>query len=120
MTRWHRTTIAAANPPATEPMPPAAQRQAPHTLPVSAPEPVAEDGRRDPAALPSVRHRRPAGLAKAQCVLRAGEGGFPPERTNGTAVSGGRRGGTATRRRIRRTGLAVRRTAAPRPPATWG
>ena len=49
MIRWHRTTIAAANPPATEPLPPAAQRQAPHTLPVSAPEPVAEDGQRDPA-----------------------------------------------------------------------
>src|SRR6478736_147549 len=37
--------------------------------------------------------------------------------TNGTAVSGGHRGGTATRRRIRRTGIAARRTAAPQPQA---
>src|SRR6478735_8790051 len=55
-------------------MTPHAQWQAPHTLPVSAPEPVAEDGQRSGGPLPSVRHRRPADLARAQRALRAGEG----------------------------------------------
>src|ERR1700741_96299 len=79
MIRWHRTTIAAANPPAPEPVPPATQRQAPHTRPVSAPEPVAEDGQRSGGPLPSVRHRRRADLPRARCALGAGEG--PPRRS---------------------------------------
>src|SRR6476646_8660179 len=118
MIRWHRTTVAAANPPATTP---AACRAAPSATysPGVGTEPAAEDGRRDPA------DRCPAcATADRQVwpepdVRSVRVRGFPPERTTGTAVSGGHHGGTATRRRIRKTGLAAGRTAAPQPQAQW-
>src|SRR6476619_328406 len=119
MIRWHRTTIAAANPPATEPLPPAAQRQAPHTL-------RCRHLNRLPKMASAIRRtaaeRAPpptGGFGQSPLCANGGVGGFPPERTNGTAVSGGRRGGTATRRRIRTTSIAARRTAAPQPQAEW-
>src|SRR6476659_293849 len=68
---------------------PAACRAAPSATysPVSAPEPVAEDGQRDPAdrcraCATADRQVWPKPTVRSRRVR-----GFPPERTNGTAVS---------------------------------